>query len=160
MGSQFEGQTCEVVNVDDSSIDDAQYSVKGRHPVEGMRCLWHPASSLLPVDVDGWIENTGVQPVADDVRVDIELDYGGQGLNKPASTWRWSLESGAGSNVVKWRFHQKAEEKPPEPPRVMRLSEQVALLETDKHTLEMIVEKLTEEVADLKSKLEAIRGLV
>lgn len=105
-------------------------------------------------DSDGWIENSGVCPVADDVRLDITLDYGVVSYNTIARGWRWGLESGAGANITKWRFAVV------EAPRIMSLVEQVAQLQDFKDSLSKENLDLKLQVATLTSKLEQIKGLV
>lgn len=109
---------------------------------------------VLP-DADGWIENSGVMPVTPTgVLVDTKWYSLAPEYGHEAEQYTWRI----GHGITHWRFHQ--EEKPLEPPRVLRLSEQVALLEDFKASLSEENTALKLEIVDLKAKLEAIRGLV
>lgn len=57
-------------------------------------------------EANKWRENKGVQPVGDDVEVDIwfrmdEFPHKGHAI---AGEMRWTLE-GNGGDIIKWRFH-------------------------------------------------------
>lgn len=51
-----------------------------------------------------WVENTGEQPVYDDVEVEVILCNGEMGTGGNAEDWRWNL-SGSGDDILKWRLH-------------------------------------------------------
>jgi hypothetical protein len=63
------------------------------------------ASQRIP-DSGRWIENNGLQPVKDDVLVDIEQRSGDVWVGEAARRWDFALVYGAG-DVVRWRLHKE-----------------------------------------------------
>lgn len=51
---------------------------------------------MVETDAEGWIKNDGTQPVADDVRVDVQTGMNGGYMTFAASTFAWQ-------NVTHWR---------------------------------------------------------
>lgn len=56
-------------------------------------------------DPEGWIENTGVMPVAGDVLVDVKFASGGLDVAHFAKDWLWCL-IGHTDDITHWRLHK------------------------------------------------------
>lgn len=77
---------------------------EGAFPVRFFwECEAAPAAPAVAAAVDGWIENTGAQPVADDVLVDIELANGQFEYSEQAGHWGWAKSDEYEPNIIRWR---------------------------------------------------------
>ena len=58
-----------------------------------------------------WHDNEGVQPVDDEVLVDVMFFNETKSYqSKPANIWLWSVESKTSSEIKKWRIHSDEKE--------------------------------------------------
>ena len=60
-----------------------------------------PSPAVQQPAEGGWIANTGVQPVADGVMVDVEFGNDSRRFNQPAEYWEWSSMDDL--PIVRWR---------------------------------------------------------
>lgn len=64
--------------------------------------------------VEGWVENTGVQPVADSTKVEVKFAKAAPSAVSAASNWHWSIEFAVG-DITHWRYPRETKEKPMAP---------------------------------------------
>lgn len=67
-----------------------------------------PVASPVAADSEGWKENTGTQPVADDVQVEVKL-RDGAAVMAAAGNYRWTFANGmngwfAANDIIRWRL--------------------------------------------------------
>ncbi len=60
-----------------------------------------------------WIKNTGVQPVADDVLVDVKFDEGDVVLKQVAHGWIWEIDIEC--SISHWRLSSVPAKEPEDP---------------------------------------------
>lgn len=106
-------------------------------------------------DKDGWIENSGVQPVANGVVVEVKCNDGDVNTDE-AIAWAWRKTLG----ITHWR-HAVTATKAVEIQRTgsSTLAQQVADLEEENVALKSEVDALKAVQEELRAKLDAIRGL-
>jgi hypothetical protein len=123
--------------------------------LDGMSC--DIVAYRVPVEADGWIENTGEYPVAGDVALEVKFfkeDEVWQSSNK--NSWFWGLENKDSGNIQYWRY-KNPEDAPKAEPTV---TAQVARLERQNAENEREMAEMREEITFLKGKLKSIRDLV
>ena len=64
--------------------------------------------------VEGWVANTGVQPVADSTKVEVKFAKAAPSAVSAASNWHWSIEFAVG-DITHWRYPRETKEKPMAP---------------------------------------------
>lgn len=81
-------------------------------------CDTYPAYARVPrIDPDEWHLNVGVQPAADNVKIECMLFDGCSGIN-PASVWDWKLPKGDLGRaktpfaIYAWRVAKRVAKKP------------------------------------------------
>lgn len=62
----------------------------------------------------GWVENTGMQPVADSTKVEVKFAKAAPSAVSAASNWHWSIEFAVG-DITHWRYPRETKEKPMAP---------------------------------------------
>ena len=58
--------------------------------------------------VEGWVANTGVQPVADATKVEVKFAKAAPSAVSAASNWHWSIEFAVG-DITHWRYPRTKE---------------------------------------------------
>jgi hypothetical protein len=91
------------------AIKNADALIALLRPFAGEPAATEPAAVAATGDAEGWIENTGRQPVADGMRVDIRFKSGDQ-AESYASHVDWAM-SATGSDITHWRLHKPQESK-------------------------------------------------
>jgi hypothetical protein len=63
-----------------------------------------PATPVAAAVPAGWVKNTGVQPVADDVLIEVKFRHGGNTCTDCAGAWQWDVEHNDESDIMEWRL--------------------------------------------------------
>lgn len=68
--------------------------------------------------VEGWVENTGVQPVADSTKVEVKFAKAAASAVSAASNWHWSIEFAVG-DITHWRYPRETKEPEMKPQQTL-----------------------------------------